>query len=83
MPYIPPEDRTPLDPRIDELAVMIDGPGELNYVITRLCMIASGPNPNYAKFNQIVGVLECAKLEFYARRIRPYEDSKIATNGDL
>ncbi len=31
----------------------------------------------------VIGVLECAKLELYARVVRPYEDVKKMLNGDV
>ncbi len=31
----------------------------------------------------VIGVLECAKLELYARVVRPYEDVKAMLNGDV
>jgi len=30
-----------------------------------------------------IGALECAKLELYRRVAAPYEDTKIAENGDV
>ena len=39
--------------------------------------------PNYALYNAVIGVLECAKMELYRRQISPYEDRKIAENGDV
>jgi hypothetical protein len=33
--------------------------------------------------NDIIGVLEAAKTEFYRRIIAPYEDIKIQDNGDM
>jgi len=33
--------------------------------------------------NAIIGALECAKLELYRRVAAPYEDDKIAENGDV
>jgi hypothetical protein len=38
---------------------------------------------NYSDYNEIIGVLECAKMEFYRRLAAPYEDSKIIVNGDV
>jgi hypothetical protein len=32
---------------------------------------------------QMVGALRCAWDEFYARKVRPYEDTKIKENGDV
>lgn len=33
--------------------------------------------------DEIVGALRCAWDEFYARKVRPYEDIKIKENGDV
>jgi hypothetical protein len=58
-------------------------PGELNYVITRLVSTYLGSNPNYSKFNEVVGAIESCKLELYRRLIVPYEELKKWDNGDL
>jgi len=66
--------------------------GELNYVITRVILgylKSHAPHPqaacafNYAGLNEIVGVLECVKQEFLRRVVAPYENGKIAENGDV
>lgn len=60
-------------------------PGELNYAITRLVdeyLIQKG-GIRYAHLNEVVGALECAKLELYRRVAAPYEDQKIAEAGDV
>lgn len=58
--------------------------GELNYCITILCLnFLDVQGHNYKNINGIVGVLECAKLEFYRRLAAPYEDTKIIENGDV
>lgn len=80
MPYITQEQRDELDnwDTIPETA------GELNYMITRLVHEFWEENgSNYQAFNDIVGALECAKLELYRRWIGPYEDVKIMENGDV
>ncbi|MBE7491578.1 MAG: hypothetical protein HS108_07480 [Planctomycetes bacterium] len=85
MPYIKPADRKPLDPLIDQLAALLpekDFAGSLNYVITRLCDAMLRRRKNYGRINEVVGALECARLEFYRRVAAPYEDAKIAENGD-
>lgn len=89
MPYIVKEKRTILDPAIQRL---VDSFGELddegnfagnlNYVITRLLGILY-PNPNYQRFNDMVGALECCKLELYRKKIAPYEDIKERENGPV
>ena len=37
----------------------------------------------YSTFNDILGALDGAKLEFYRRIIGPYEDRAILKNGDI
>lgn len=86
MPYIKPADRKPLDPLIEKLVGLLpekDFAGGLNYVVTRLCVELLRRQQNYARINEITGALECAKLEFYRRAAAPYEDKKIAENGDV
>lgn len=79
MPYIKKSDRE----RISEG----DAPGnagELNYVITKTINAYLGRKGlSYSNLNEIIGVLECAKLELYRRVVSNYEDSKIAANGDV
>lgn len=58
--------------------------GELNYAITKLLdsyLIHEGLN--YKNINDCLGACEGAKLEFYRRVAVPYEDKKIAENGDV
>jgi hypothetical protein len=38
---------------------------------------------SYAAIADVVTVLETAKLEFYRRVAAPYEDRKVAENGDV
>ncbi len=91
MPYIPQEQREQLSDAIAKLLKSIKNipgweeqkAGILNYTIT---MIAQGMIDNelrYAKINEIIGALECAKQEFYRRVAEPYEDSKIESAGDV
>jgi len=55
--------------------------GELNYVITRI--LKESYPLRYFNLNRAMGVLECAKLEFYRRVVAPYEDIKIKESGDV
>ena len=61
-------------------------PGELNYRITRLLQtyidVTKG-GVSYTNINEVIGVLECVKLELYRRMSAPYEDKKIEENGDV
>lgn len=59
-------------------------PGELNYVITKLCCeYALGGPLNYEVINDVIGALEGAKMEFYRRIVAVYEDQKKEENGDV
>ena len=84
MPYIKKERREVLSTAI-EYSVLdaINGPGELNYLITIFVQDFLGDKPNYERFNAAIGALESAKLELYRRMIAPYEDTKIKENGDV
>lgn len=79
MPYIRQGDRR----FVEEFGPR--GPGELNYLITKLCVqyIEEGGGLTYARGNEVIGVLECAKQEFYRRALAPYEDAKATANGDV
>lgn len=81
MPYIDQAIRTGLDNRV----IIPIRVGELNYVITKLChdFIRGSGRPDYAAYNEVIGVLECAKLEMYRRIVAPYEDIKKVENGDI
>ncbi|MEE8372500.1 MAG: hypothetical protein V3R87_02025 [Dehalococcoidia bacterium] len=59
--------------------------GELNYKITEACIdfIEENGGLSYTTVQNVIGVLECAKLELYRRVLAPYEDTKIAENGDV
>lgn len=79
MPYIKQEDRLPIPEMVPESA------GDLNYLITKLLLeyIDEKGGMSYTVVNEVVGVLECAKLELYRRLAAPYEDEKRELNGDV
>jgi len=85
MPYIKMIDRDRLDYITDAASnVGILNAGELNYLITRLCITFMYDNgKNYQNINNVVGALEGAKMEFYRRYAAPYEDTKVKENGDV
>ena len=58
-------------------------PGHINYVVSLLLHHVYGEELRYADHNEIIGVLECIKQEFYRRQTIPYEDGKIRQQGDL
>lgn len=87
MPYIRELERVQFN---SALVMMRDAlgfnptPGQLNYVLTSLCHHYAGAyGHKYETFNDVIGVLECAKQEFYRRAVVPYEDQKIKQNGDV
>jgi hypothetical protein len=58
--------------------------GDVNYVITRLIeRMYGGQFTYYEMMNRGLGVLEAVKLEFYRRRMAPYEDKKAKQNGEV
>jgi hypothetical protein len=58
--------------------------GELNYALTMLCKdYINDKGLSYQTLNDIMGALEGCKQEFYRRVVAPYEDKKIAENGDV
>jgi hypothetical protein len=60
-----------------------DTPGELNFAITQLLLNYLDGGMSYTAINEVIGVLECAKLELYRRVAAPYEDKKKEENGDV
>jgi len=96
MPYVSKEFRNKLkvvnvvnSGKMESTDVVIDdsflsNPGNLNYLIsTFVNMYIDNKGLSYTNINEVIGVLECAKLELYRRIAVPYEDKKIAENGDV
>ena len=84
MPYIDNNKRELIDPHVNELCGLLANMGDLNYTITQLCdaYLATEEGIRYSRLNDLVGALECAKLELYRRVAAPYEDQKAKENGD-
>ncbi len=93
MPYIQRNDRAAYDHLIDQIAAAIrqqeppQRKGHANYVITQILRKAWGADSpggeSYSNWADVIGTLECAKLELYRRFVGPYEDGAIKRNGDL
>lgn len=97
MPYINQESRKTIDKNLEPILKyfnqagdIVTYDGEMNYVITRLLLSFYGGkgvlghgNRGYQAYNRAMGVLECAKQEFYRRVIVPHETAKIKENGDV
>lgn len=76
-PYIRPADRRAMKHPTTA--------GELNYAISRLVddYVENHGGITYARLNEVIGVLECAKHEIYRRIAGPYEDRKLEENGEV
>ena len=87
MPYITPNQRPLIDeklqPLIDQLKLLSveEQDGALNYTITKI--IKQLYPLKYFHLNRALGVLSAVTQEFYRRVVAPYEDQKIADNGDV
>lgn len=81
MPYITADERYKLDVSVNPVPV---NAGQLNYLITRLLLrYVSQHGDSYAVYNDVIGAVDCAKHEFYRRKVVSYEDDKAKTNGDV
>jgi len=85
MPYIKPADRSNYVQITSRLETTeIKTVGDLNFLITKtIHTYLKQHGVKYATMNDIVGALESAKAEFQRRIVAPYENSKIAENGDV
>ena len=83
MPYIKKQERTKFEKALKALP-NLENAGELNYFVTKVCQqYVEDHKLSYNTLNEIVGALECSKIEFYRRAIAPYEGIKIAENSDV
>ena len=92
MPYIRQEKRNEIENELDQLIIKFlesepEGgtAGRLNYLISSItgAVLNNDERISYARINELIGVLECAKLELYRRVASPYEDDKSRLNGDV
>ena len=88
MPYIKREERAQYQELLDELAKRVPEdrmarPGHMNYLVSLLIEKVYGKDLRYADHNEVLGMLSGVSLEFYRRKTAPYEDIKIAEEGDL
>jgi len=59
-------------------------PGELNYIFSSFIdSYVKRKGLSYTTLNEVIGVLECCKMEVYRRVAAPYEDRKLQINGDV
>lgn len=86
MPYIPQDQRTAIHDSLQEEGVVWtpENAGELNFVVsTFIANYIRRKGLKYAVVNEMIGALECAKLELNRVIIGPYEDIKIQENGPV
>jgi hypothetical protein len=90
MPYIEKKDREKLDSEIEDVIDALTNHGfktavvgDVNYVFSKIIWTLFQKNRSYTNGNNLVGVLECVKQEFIRRQLNPYENEKIAQNGDI
>lgn len=91
MPYIKQEKRDLLEKPIEAVRDALrqlesDDPennfeGNMNYVISSL--IARCYKVSYRDINDVVGMLNCVKDEYYRRVAVPYENQKAHDHGDV
>ena len=79
MPYIKNEDKQRL-----QHGAAPKTAGELNYAIHLLLdKFILHNNLSYQTCNDIMGALQGVQQEFYRRKVAPYENQKMITNGDI
>ena len=86
MPYIDDKGREYWDPKIVNLLSFIDEhtpKGEVNYIITKICIAYQGNNKSYSHKSDVKGMLMDVRDEFGRRSMDPYEDKKKKENGDV
>lgn len=87
MPYILSADREKLRPATDAIVAAITKDtvaGDLNYMISLMAKAyIDAKGLRYEHLNAVVGALDSCKAEFQRRVVGPYEDTKIAENGDV
>lgn len=90
MPYIAKADRPKFDSLIEDVVDALTDhgykpadEGEVNYFISSVIWKLFDMNKKYKTANTLSGVISCVDKEFYRRKVGPYEDEKIKSNGDL
>lgn len=87
MPYIVKEKRPAADKAVEPLIEYLsqlpleEQDGALNYSITKVFKHVYPKK--YFHLNRALGVLTAILQEFYRKAVGPYEEEKIAENGDV
>jgi hypothetical protein len=85
MPYLPSSQKEKIDRGLIALNLSeLKDSGSLNYAIHQVvAQYISQNKDSYQTYNDIIGALECAKMELYRRLVSDYEDRKILQNKDV
>lgn len=85
MPYITLARRESFQDFLEKVkGLRIDSAGELNFLCAMLGQVYLAQHGiQYRTFNDIIGALECSKIETYRRQIANMEDMKKHENGDV
>ena len=89
MPYILQQQRVNihndlLDDELGGINWTPENAGELNFLVsTFIANYIKTKGLKYAVVNEMIGALECAKMELNRVIIGPYEDIKIQENGPV
>lgn len=86
MPYISTVRRNEIDEELeqDQCGWVPQNAGDLNYLTS--CFISNylrEKGLKYANLNEMIGALECCKMELYRLIGAPYEDEKMEDNGPV
>ena len=85
MPYIPSTRSREINNELTTIGdqFMPQNAGDLNYIVSTFIdnfLVEKGLR--YSHINEMIGALDCCKMELYRRIAEPYEDSVIDKNGD-
>lgn len=92
MPYINESLREDIDPLLNKFIKGLSTrgiynakirAGILNYIFSKILGDIINDETRYHCINEMIGVLECVKLELYRRIASPYEDQAIKQSGDI
>ena len=85
MPYINQRDRPTFEAKCHELGFLACNVGELTYIFYKIMcsFLAKEHTVRFERLAVCLAALEAAKLEWYRRKVAPYEDIKIEENGDV
>jgi hypothetical protein len=87
MPYVDSEVRDLFDQHIADIVYNLElsnfHPGNINYVVSKLMSEVLRRGVSYRQINDLIGTLECVKLELYREVASGYEDDKKQLNGPV